>query len=193
MNGHKDLLIKWLTYLLYLHVASLVLAVINSVAGQGSFTQWISWAVSIGAIVCMYRLREVNPRYQKAALFQGISLGGSLLVTLGGGLGLLGTVASVCGIVATYQEYHGHSELVAGTDERLSRQWSGLFLWSLVLGLISGFVSTAAVTIGVLAQADTALLTTLAVALVLLAGAVVEVLYLRYMNRTLRLLGKIYA
>lgn len=190
MIEQKSLLTKWLTNLMYLHLASLVITVVNAITGLQSFTQWLSWAASIGAVFCLFQLQNTNQRYKKSAIFQAVALGCSLVVSLFGGLGLLGTVASVCGIVASYQEYHGHSELVAEADDRLSRKWAGLFLWSLVMGLISGFASTALVTIGVLAEMDTALLATLAVVLVLLTGAVVEILYLRYMNQTLKLLEK---
>lgn len=190
MNEHKTLLTKWLTNLLYLHIASLVIAVVNAITGLQSFTQWLSWAASIGAVFCLFQLQTVNPRYQKSAIFQAVALGSTLIVSLFGGLGILGLAASICGIVASYQEYHAHSDLTAEADPQLSRKWSNLFLWSLAMGLISGFASTALVTIGVLAEVDTALLAGVAVILVLLTGAVVEILYLRYMNQTLRLLEK---
>lgn len=190
MNEQKTLLTKWLQNLLYLHLASLVIAAVNAIMGLGSFTRWIGWAISIGAVFCLFQLQNVNQRYQKSAIFQAVALGSSLIVTLFGGLGLLATVASVCGIIASYQEYHAHSELVAEVDDRLSRKWAGLFLWSLALGIVSGFASSAVVMIGVLAEVDTALLANVAVVVVLLSGAVVEILYLRYMKQTLKLLEK---
>lgn len=190
MNEQKTLLTKWLRNLLHLHIASLLIVVVNAITGLESFTRWVSWATSVGVILCLFRLQNVNQRYQKAAIFQAVVLGGSVASTLFDSLALLGTVASVCGIVAGYQEYHAHSELVAEVDDRLSRKWSGLFLWSLALGLVSGFASTALVTIGVLAEADVVMLAAVAVAVVLLSGAVVEILYLRYMDQTLNLLEK---
>ena len=188
MDENKAILLKWLKYLMYLHIASLGLSAVNVFVRIETLTTAVGLAISIGAAACLLQLRHVNPRYQKSAVVRSIMIGCILAVSLLGGPVLLTNVGSVCAFVADYQEYHGHGEMVEKTSRSLAQKWNSLFLWALAVGLISGFAVSAVVMIGAVAGAEVDTLTVIAAVAVLLANAVIDVLYLRNMKNTLAVL-----
>ena len=91
--------------------------------------------------------------------------------------------------MALFEEYYGHGELVAERDARLSGHWRALFIWELVVSLLSGVVTAFIVVVGVMAEIDALTLTTVSVAVVAFAGGVVQIFYLLYLKRTRELIG----
>ena len=178
--------IKWLRYLFYIHIASIVLSFPTLFFLENPITPWISHGLEAGIILCLFRLMPVCPRYRKAAILTAVYIGLSVISSLWVS-SLLTIAISVLTIIASYQEYHGHAEIVARKDEKLAQRWKSLFVWQIVIGVISGFSSVAAVTIMVLADMDLARITTLVAGAILLVGLIPGILYLVYLRRMISL------
>lgn len=196
MNEHtesnREMLAKWLRILFYVHIASIAITAINTVSNLDTITAWISKALSVVAIWSMFQLKDVNPRYRQAAVFSAAVLVCGLLTTpissselgLSSILVLVGAIASC---VATYQEYHAHSELVAEQDEKLAKKWNNLFGLEILVGLGVSLFSTVATLVLVSAEMDSGTVTTIILVVTNIINLLLAMLYLLYMNRTLKL------
>lgn len=121
-------LTKWLRVLMYIAIVSLVNSIVNYVPFvPASVTTWISRGIMVAMIVCMFQLSSANGRYKTAAILRAIWLGTLLLGTLLHIPSVLVLGTSILSIIAVYQEYHGHSEVLAEKDTVLSAKWKGLF------------------------------------------------------------------
>lgn len=181
MNENVNTPVKWLKYLLYVGIAAAVNALLGA-ALLGNLSSWLGYAISAASIYLMYRLIGSNVRYQKAALFSGVALVINLV-----GIQLLSLVASICTIVAQYQEYHAHGELVAERDSELARKWNSLFWLQFAVELIAGVLISMVVAVmaaaGGLESAPVIAIATVAASFV---AAILRVLYLVYLNRTIK-------
>lgn len=144
MTKTKELFTKWMQNLFYVQCAALAFTLIAKLPFIGSWFSWVIRLATIATIFVLYKLSPLNTRYLKAAIFMGVTV---LATLLSSGLGLLVIVGMVCSIIATYQELIGHSELMAGIDAKLSKNWHSLFYWELLggflIGVILGVVSVA--------------------------------------------------
>lgn len=193
MTEHKELLQKWLKMLFYIQIAFIALTVINAVTYLDNITVWVNRGLV--AIVCwsLFQLREVNPRYRTAALAKaGVLVLGLLTLPVNtSGLGLssiLMLVGGICSWVTVYQEYHGHSELVAEADPKLAKKWRDLFVWEVVVAIGTSVVSVFGTVILMAADMLTDNITTVVILLTTVLGLVLEGLYLLYMKKTLELI-----
>ena len=193
MQEHRELLSKWLRVLFYAQIASIVLTVINMATYLDSITVWVSKAITVAVIWSLFQLKEVNPRYRTAAMAQAAVLVCGLLTTpvnssAVGLSSILLLVGSVAAWVTSYQEYHGHGELVAQADEKLAKKWDGLFLKEILIGLAISAISVVGTTVMVAAGMVSGTITTVIIALTTITNLILEGLYLLYMKRTLSLL-----
>ena len=183
MNENVNSPAMWLRYLLYVGIAAMV----NSMLGlflPGKLSTWIGFAVSAATVYLLFRLISANARYKTAALFTGVALVINIL-----NIAVLSLAASICALVGQYQEYQAHSELVRERDQKLAGKWSSLF-WlqfgvELIMVLLTGLF------VGVLVAAsgmDAAVVTGLVTVIVAVFSVVLKVLYLSYLNRTVKLL-----
>ncbi len=193
MKEHRELLSKWLRVLFYAQVASMVLTVINAVSNLDPITAWILKAINLAALWSLFQIKAVNPRYRTAAIANAVVLISGLLTTpvntsAVGFSSILMLVGGIVSWVASYQEYHGHGELVAEADELLAKKWNGLFLKEILIGLGISLISTVGTTVLVVAGTATGTVTTVIIALSTLCGLALKGLYLYYMKQTLNLL-----
>lgn len=181
MNKNVNTPTKWLKYLLYVGIA----AAANSLLGAalpGRLSSWLGYAISAASIYLMYRLIGSNVRYQKAAIFSGVALVVNLL-----GIQLLSLVASICAIVGQYQEYYAHGELVAERDSELARKWNNLFWIQFAVELIGGLLITMVVAVmAASGELDSAPIIALATVAITALALVMKVMYLVYLNRTVK-------
>ena len=178
---------KWLWYLLYLHIGNLVLSCIPPIWPTNPVTPWIGSVLYAGMAVCLFRLTPACSRYRKAAIFTGISLVLTLLVKIPLLPNLLTMAASVLAIISSYQELYAHAQVVEPKDAALSRKWRNLFIWELVIGVISGFFSAAAVTIMVLADMELEQIVSLITGAMVLVALIPSILRILYLRKTIRL------
>ena len=175
---------KWLRVLMYIAIAGLV----NTLVGIPSFvpsiiTSWISRILMAVMVFTMLKLATANDRYKKAGIQRAIVLALTIATDLLHSGAILTLIAGTLAIVADYQEYHGHSELMEEKDHQLSGKWTSLFLWSIVVGLLLGFTSTAAGVFAAMAGMDTMKATIMIAAILAIPQYVIEILYILYLKK----------
>lgn len=177
---------KWLRNLFYIHIASIVLSLPTLIFINNPVTPWLGNALSAGIALCLFYLAPANTRFRTAAILTVVSVGLSVLSQLMPN-SLLTIGISILSIIAAYQEFHGHAEIIEEKDPKLSRRWKNLFVWQIVIGVIAGFSSVAAVVIMVLAEMDLDRITTWVAGAVILVSLIPGVLYLVYLRRMIAL------
>ena len=178
---------KWLRNLFYIHIASIVLSLPTLIFINNPVTPWLGHALSAGIALCLFYLAPANTRYRTAAILTAVYVGLSVLSQLMPN-SLLTIGISILSIIAAYQEFHGHAEIIEEKDPKLSRRWKNLFVWQIVIGVIAGFSSVAAVVIMVLAEMDLDRITTLVAGAVILVSLIPGILYLVYLRRMIALI-----
>ena len=183
MEFRSDLLTKWLRALVYIAIVSIV----NSVIGilpiiPASVTTWISRGIMVAMVVCMFRMAPVNERYKKAGILRAVWLG-CMIASLVFMPSILVLAASVLSIIAVYQEYSAHSEVVADKDAKLSRNWHSLFNWSIVTGLLVGFGSMITALIASFAGVEITRITAIVTGILGIPQLVIEIVYLLYLKK----------
>ena len=184
MEENRIDFVKWLRVLMYIAIAGLV----NTLVGIPSFvpsiiTSWISRIIMAVMVFAMLKLAPANDRYKKAGIQRAIVLALTIATDLLHSGAILTLIAGTLAIVADYQEYHGHSELVEEKDHQLSGKWTSLFLWSIVVGLLLGFASTAAGIFAAMAGMDTMKATIMIAAILAIPQYVIEILYILYLKK----------
>ena len=175
---------KWLRILMYIAIAGLV----NTFIGIPSFvpsviTSWISRILMAVIVFAMFKLATANDRYKKAGIQRAIVLALTIAADLLHSGAILTLITGTLAIVADYQEYHGHSELIEENDHQLSGKWTSLFMWSIVVGLLLGFTSTAAGMFAAMAGIDTMKATIMIAAILAIPQYVIEIIYILYLKK----------
>ena len=179
-------LTKWLRVLMYIAIVSLVNSIVNYVPFvPASVTTWISRGIMVAMIVCMFQLASANGRYKTAAILRAIWLGTLILGTLLHLPSVLVLGTSILSIIAVYQEYHGHSEVLADKDIVLSAKWKGLFIWSFIAPLLLSIGSSVAMVISSFMNLDVAKVTAITTGIMRIPQYVIDVIYLLYLKKML--------
>lgn len=179
---------KWLRTLFYIHIALLAATCLSWLPIQDQWITWFKWALTIGTALCLTRLSSNHSRYTKAALFRILYIGGTMVNSLLFFSPVIVLAAAIFSILGTYQEYHAHSQLITEKDAVLSRKWSRLFGLTLLVEILVSFVSSIlSVAITMLHWDNLNIIPFVTVAQSI-PQLFVRVLYLIYMNRTVRLL-----
>lgn len=184
MNENRIDFVKWLRVLIYLAIARMV----NTLVGIPAFiptvvTAWISRILMAVMVFTMFKLAPANDRYKKTGIQLAIVLALTIATELLNTGAVLTLIAGILSIVAEYQEYHGHSELIEEKDHRLSGKWTSLFMWSIVVGLILGFASTAAGVLAAMAGMDTEKAAVMIAAAMTIPEYIIDILYILYLKR----------
>ncbi len=179
-------LTKWLRVLMYIAIVSLVNSIVNYVPFvPASVTTWISRGIMVAMIVCMFQLASANGRYKTAAILRAIWLGTLILGTLLHLPSVLVLGTSILSIIAVYQEYHGHFEVLADKDTVLSAKWKGLFIWSFIAPLLLSIGSSVAMVISSFMNLDVAKVTAITTGIMRIPQYVIDVIYLLYLKEML--------
>ena len=184
MNENRIDFAKWLRVLMYIAIAGLVNTLVGIPAFiPTAFTAWISRILMAVMVIAMFKLAPANDRYKKTGIQRTIVLGLTIASDILQTGAVLTLIAGTLSIVADYQEYHGHSELIEEKDHQLSGKWSSLFMWSIVVGLILGFVSTAAGMLAAMAGVDAEKAAVMITAALLLPEYIINILYILYLKK----------
>lgn len=197
----RDVMAKWLKFLFTVQLVDLAVSVVVALVllvpagGIGTLADWVSRAVTLCVIVAMFRLSAANQRYRKAFIAYLIAAIGTIAESLSVDPGLalvfslISLVGSIAGLVAVYQEYYGHGEIAESAgDSDLSRKWNSLFVWQIVVGLVISLVTVSSVMIGAAADAEMTKLVSIIVPIVMIPGILLQVIYLRYLKKTVALI-----
>ena len=184
MEENRNDFAKWLRVLMYIAIAGLA----NTLVGIPAFiptviTSWISRILMAVMVFTMFKLAPANARYKKAGIQRAIVLALTIATDLLHSGAILTLIAGTLAIVADYQEYHGHSELVEEKDHQLSGKWTSLFMWSIVVGLLLGFTSTAAGMFAAMTGIDTMKATIMIAAILAIPQYVIEIIYILYLKK----------
>ena len=184
---HRELLLKWLPILLYTAIAGIVMSLATALLNAIVVTTLLSSAVSLVMVVALWHLAPVNGRYRKAAILSAVSVGAAILIVLVPSLTLITFAASICSIIASWQEMNAHSEITAPLNRNLAQKWRALFWWQMGIGLISGMASSVGVVIAVLADADQETIVMVTLLATVLVSAVFALIRILYLKRTMAL------
>lgn len=195
MNENKvfdtDMIIKWLRVLMYIAIASLANAIISSLPiVPVAITTWISRGIMVAIVVCMFRLAPANEQYKKAGIMRAVMLVCTLITAFMRGTSILTLAASILSIIAVYQEYNAHSELMADKDSRLSGKWHRLFNWSLIAAVLVAFGSTVTALIFSFMEMDAVRLTAIIVGILSIPQMILDVVYMIYIQKMISIFVK---
>lgn len=184
IENRSELLVKWLRILMYIAIASLVNSVLNFIPFiPAAVTTWISRGIMVAVVVCMFQLAPASKRYKKAGIMRAIMLVCTLITSFVYASSILSLAASILSIIAVYQEYNAHSELIADKDSKLSGKWHSLFMWGLIAGILVGFGSTVTVLILTMLQSDVVRLTAIIVGILSIPQMILEIVYMLYLKK----------
>ncbi len=188
MNENRIDFVKWLRVLIYIAIAR----IINTLVGIPTFiptaiTAWISRILMAGMVFAMFKLAPANDRYKKTGIHLAIVLVLTIATELLNIGAVLTLIAGILSIVAEYQEYHGHSELIEEKDHQLSGKWTSLFMWSIVVGLILGFASTAAGVLAAVAGVDTETAAVVIAVAMMIPEYIIDIFYILYLKKMIAL------
>lgn len=174
---------KWLKYLLYAAIA----AAINYLLGNlllGNLSHWLDAAIKGAALYLLFQLSGSNAGYKRAAIFSAVALVINLL-----GIPALAVIGSICAIVAQYQEYHAHGDLIRHRDSRLAGKWGSLFWIQFAVEMSGGLlISMVVAVMAASGELDTVPIVAIATVATAILSVTMRVLYLVYLNRTIKAL-----
>lgn len=179
--------VKWLRVLSWVAVASLVNSILNWIpAVPGNITTWISRGIMAAAAFCMFQLAPDGVSYQRAGFSRLVMLGCALVTSFLFGSYALTGLAFVASLIAVYQEYYAHSQLVSEADGVLSRNWYGLFWWQIAASILLTVGSSVAAVLIMASdrQVDASRLSGLVISILELPRFVLSVIYLSYLKKT---------
>lgn len=191
MENRCDLLVKWLRVLMYIAIVSLINSLLNFLPIiPASVTTWISRGIMVAMVICMFQLAPANERYKKAGIMRTVMLSCILITTFLYASPVLTLAASILSIIAVYQEYNAHSELVADQDAKLSRKWHSLFNWSIGSAVLVGFGSVAATLIVSMTEMETVRIVIIINYILSVPQLVIEVVYLLYLKKMIAIFSE---
>lgn len=184
MENRFEVPVKWLRVLMYIAIASLINSVINNLPFVPStVTTWISRGIMVAMIVCMFQLAPVSEQYKKAGIMRVIMLACTLVTAFLFTSSILILVASTLSIIAVYQEYNAHSEVVADKDVTLSGKWHRLFGWSILAAVLLAFGSTVTAMIFSFMEMDAVRLTAIIIGILSIPQMILDVVYMMYIKK----------
>lgn len=184
MENRSELLVKWFRVLMYIAIVSLVNSVVSVLPFvPAAVTSWISRGIIVGVVVCMFQLAPANARYKKAGIMRAAMLACTLITAFVYASSIQNLAASILSIIAVYQEYNAHSELIADKDSKLSGKWHSLFTWGLIAGILVGFGSTVTVLILTLMESDVVHLTAIIVGVLSIPQMILDLIYMLYLKK----------
>lgn len=184
----REQIVKWLRVLLLARIASIAVSLISCLPVNDGWLQWISKAITVVTITALFQLAPGNVRYRKAAVFRTVMLGLTLITSLLVASTFLTLAASVLSLLSVYQEYSGHAEITADPDPKLSRNWHRLFNWGLAVGILTALVSMVMTLVLVMIGVQAGATTGIVMAVMTGAELIIDIFYLVFLNRTIRIL-----
>lgn len=190
-GGKKVEAVKWLRYLWIIQTVGLAVTVLGTMVPL-TLVSWAGKGVTLATAAVLFQLAAGNPRYKTAALFQAVVLACGIVAALSGSLLVSGLnlVSGVSLIVAEYQEYTAHGELIEQKDGKLASRWRALFIWKVVIELFGGVLAVFGAVIGMMMEYAAQTVLTVTLVATVAVTSVLKILYLIFLNRTRDLLDE---
>ena len=184
MTNNKALFLKWIKRLFYIHCVALVGYFIGLLPIIGSWFDWMNTIIVIATVYCLYKMSPVHERYRKAAMFSGIAIILTLITTIST-IGFFSLVGNILSLIALYQEFRAHSEVLLTIDHRLSKKWRTLFNWYIFGSIIVAILGTPVIVLAAVAFVlDENIISVLVAILVGGFEIIIRIFYLVYLKRT---------
>ena len=169
---------KWLKYLFFLQLAHLALFPLGVFTQTSAIAVVAGWVISAGTVCILLQLAPAGAHYRKAGIFRGVELACTLITRILFASTVRSAVGPICGLIAAYQEYNAHSDVLTEKDPELAKKWGRLFVWIVVSNVLAVPITflTLLPEIGAMMLAVVGIL-----------GAVLNVLYLVYLHRMRKL------
>ena len=133
---------KWLRVLMYTMIVSIVNSVLNYLPFiPAVVTTWVSRGITVVMVLSMFQLASASPRYREAGILRLVAFVSTLLATIPIVGPVLVFAASILTVIAVYQEYHAHGEVITDKDSVLAKKWNRLFVWELIADVLVAVVS----------------------------------------------------
>lgn len=181
-HERKELFLKWTQYLFYIQIGVLGVSIIGELPILDNVVMWIGKLFAIASVYVLYQLAVVHNRYKKAAIWGCIAIVLNILFVFLSNE-LVALAASICDLLFTYQEYSGHSDMMNGVDEKLSRNWHSLFNWGVIVGVLMGGISPVIIIVGVLANVEANTIADMVVGVLGIVNLVLQVVYIYFLYR----------
>lgn len=178
---------KWLRTLFYIHIGLLAATIASWLPIPDQGITWVKRILILATVLCLFRLSPLNPHYHKATIFRGLYIAGVLLTPYLFQSFVITLVVSIFSILAAYHTYHGHSRLIACVDADLSQKWSRFFGWALLVEVLTSIGSSILTVAATLMGFSVSSIISTVMIILTLPRAIVDVCYLIYLNRTVRL------
>ena len=142
----KEQTSKYLSWLLYIGIATISLNVVMDILVNDGWASWLQLLLNAGVVVCLYLLRPAGNNYRLSALARALTL---LLSTVALAISTFllpeliatpekmqlfnmftwasGTLVFLLSVLGLWLEYRAHGKLVSGMDIGFQRKWGALF------------------------------------------------------------------
>ena len=177
--------LKWLWGLFFLRLGGLVLDGVSRALTGDFWAVWVSYGISACTCICLFFLAPLCEDYRKAGYFKTGSFGLTLLNTFVLKNSAVLVAISVLSFLAAYHTYTAHSRICP--ESKLSKHWQLLLGSELLIAALKMLVSATGTVLLLLVQINITDLTNSLMAVLFVAGAVLSVLYLVLMHKTIRL------
>lgn len=132
----KEAVTVWLRRLIWAHAVSTVTTLISVFTMGGGWFAWVNQAATLAVVVCLFQLAPLNKYYKNATVYRvGMLVVGVLQAAIAFG-GMLSILSTVCMLLAVYEEYNAHGELVKDRDAVLPGKWRKLFVRQIIANVI---------------------------------------------------------
>ena len=170
---------KWLRILMYTAIAGLANALLNYLPLiPAAVTTWISKGVSLVKIVCLLQLGSAVSRYRRTGILRAVAFVITLVSAFLYGSTVLILAALILSVVATYQEYQAHAELIEEQDAALAKRWRSLFGWSVAASFLLSVGSSIVTMIIVGQEIPAARISSITTAILKIPDFVIDVVYI---------------
>lgn len=192
LDRRAPVLGKWLWLLFWLFIPSELATLMSNDTVAAAFPA-LGMAGEVLGLLCglayamiLWLLRKTGERYRIAAICQAVAAVAAALLAavsardMDGGLTLLMELPTIAvSLLAVYQEYNAHADVLEGLDDMLSEKWRGLWKW--YIGLLIGLFAC------VILVAIAGILGLLATLAAIIGIVIVSILKLVYLYRTAKL------
>lgn len=187
---NKALFLKWIKNLFYIQCVVFVVNIVGQFPIFDFVFKWISTLFIIAKVYCFYQLKPIHERYSKAFTFAAIYAGGTIVANVID-LRLLSLVISICSLIALYQEFAGHAEMLLTIDNKLSKRWRALFNWEVFGSIIVALVGTPLIMIAAITTMfDEGVMAMLTTIIVVGYSLIIQAIYIYFLKCTHDVCGK---
>ena len=187
MDNQREFFVKWMKYLFVIQAVTGVELVLSVIPALNAIAPWVNRGQLIATMVVLFHLMPLNERYKKALILRGVGV----VLALFTSVPVLVIAAVICSMIYSYQEYHGHAEMIEVMDEKLAKNWHRLFYWEIFSGLIAGLASGVIIAVGVVAfPVSTETLTSITLVISEGVSLLLCLVYMRFLKRTYTVYGK---